>query len=167
MIKEQRDCHDCRSVVMTKVMTPSMTNFSGHIHGGHLMEFMDYVAYVCATRYCRLPTVTISVDSFVFKQPVNIGELVTCYASVNYVGNTSMEIGMRAEAEDLYTGEIRQVISCYFTFVAIDKETDKPTKVKPLKIETDEQQRRYDAAKLRRELRLQYQKRHQEIKNGE
>lgn len=148
---------DCHSTVMTKVMTPEMSNFSGHIHGGHLMQFMDYVAYVCATRYCRLPTVTISVDSFVFKQPVYIGELITCYASVNYVGNTSMEIGIRAEAEDLHSGKVRHVISCYFTFVAIDKKTNRPTQIEVLTIDSDEQQKRYDAAMLRRQLRMEYQ----------
>jgi len=155
---------DKRSIIMTRVMQPSYANFYGNVHGGHLMQFLDYVAHVCAIRYCGLPSVTISADSIVFKKPVHIGELVRCYASVNYVGRTSMEIGIRAEAEELETGQIRHVISCYFTFVAIDKETQRPTPIKPLKLNTSLQKKRYQAAKLRRELREEYQKRHEIIK---
>ncbi|MEM9243731.1 MAG: acyl-CoA thioesterase [Pseudomonadota bacterium] len=158
------DNTDRRSVIMTKVMPPTFANFSGHVHGGHLMQFLDYVSYVCATRYCGLPTVTVSVDSITFQQPVYIGELITCYASVNYVGRTSMEIGIRTEAENLVSGKKRHVISCYFTFVAIDEKTKRPTAVKPLTINNAVEERRYEAAKLRRELRGEYAKRHQEIK---
>ena len=160
----QNDNDDRRSIIMTRVMPPSYANFYGNVHGGHLMQFLDYVAYVCATRYCSLTTVTVSADSIVFKKPVYIGELVRCYASVNYVGRTSMEIGIRAEAEKIESGQVRHVISCYFTFVAIDKETQRPIPVKPLTIHTSLQKKRYQAAKLRKELREEYQRRHEIIK---
>ncbi|MCP4475133.1 MAG: acyl-CoA thioesterase [Gammaproteobacteria bacterium] len=151
-----------RAVIMSKVMSPDMANFSGNVHGGHLMQFLDYVAYVCATRYCRCRSATLSVDMLTFKKPVHVGELVTCYASVNYVGHTSMEIGIRAEAEDLKTGQVHHVISCFLTFVALDDE-GKTRAIPALELNTSEDKRRFEAAKLRRKLRLEYEQKHAEI----
>ena len=93
---------DNRSIVMAEMMTPDMANFSAHVHGGHLMLLLDKVAYTCAARYCGCYVVTLSVDQIIFKQPIFVGELVLFYASVNFVGTTSMEIGIKVIAENLF-----------------------------------------------------------------
>jgi acyl-CoA hydrolase len=144
---------DKHILVMAEVMTPNLVNFHGNVHGGDLLRLMDRVAYVCASRYSGKPTVTLSVDQVVFKEPVHVGELVTFYASVNYVGNTSMEIGIKAMAEDFFTKKVRHTTTSYFTMVAID-EKGKPTKVQPLEIKTDIQKHRYEEAILRKKNRL-------------
>jgi acyl-CoA hydrolase len=148
-----------REVIMSEVMTPDTANFIGHVHGGHIMLLLDKVAYVCATRYSGAATVTLSVDQILFKKPIYVGELVTFYASVNYVGTTSMEIGIRVVAEDLKSGERRETNTCYFTMVAID-ELGKPTPVKPLVMRNDIDRYRFEEAKLRKALRLQIAETH-------
>lgn len=142
-----------RSLTMTEIMTPDMANFYGNVHGGHLLKLLDHVAYVCASRYSGKPTVTLSVDQVLFKKPIHVGELVTFHASVNYVGNTSMEIGIRVEAENFLTNEIRHTNTSYFTMVAIDT-NGKPTKVAPLTIRNETEQRRFNEALLRKQARL-------------
>ena len=148
---------DRRSVTMSEIMTPDMVNFYGNVHGGYLLKLLDRVAYVCASRYSGKPTVTLSVDQVVFKEPIHVGELVTFYASVNYVGKTSMEIGIRVVAEDFFKNQTRHTNTCYFTMVAID-EKGKPTAVPPLTIENETHQQRKDAALLRKEARLKIKK---------
>ena len=140
------------SVVMAEIMTPDMANFHGNVHGGHILKLLDRVAYACASRYSGKYIVTLSVDQVIFKEPIHVGELVSFYASVNYVGNTSMEIGIRVIAENLITQQKRHTNTCYFTMVALDKE-GKPVKVQPLQLKTDEQKRRYEDALIRREQR--------------
>lgn len=144
---------DHRSLVMSEIMTPEMVNFQGNVHGGYILKLLDRVAYVCASRYSGKPTVTLSVDQVVFKEPIHVGELVTFYASVNYVGNTSMEIGIRIVAENFLTNQIRHTNTSYFTMVAID-EKGRPTKAPPLTIQTELQKRRHDEALLRKQARL-------------
>jgi len=144
---------DRRSIIMSEIMSPEMVNFYGNVHGGHLLRLLDHVAYVCASRYSGKPTVTVSVDQVVFKQPIHVGELVTFYASVNYVGTTSLEIGIRVMAENFFTNEIRHTTTSFFTMVAVD-ENGKPTKIHPLTINNESQQRRFDEALLRKEARL-------------
>jgi acyl-CoA hydrolase len=144
---------DRRSLVMAEIMTPDMVNFQGNVHGGFILKFLDRVAYVCASRYSGKPTVTLSVDQVVFKEPIHVGELVSFYANVNYVGTTSMEIGIRVVAENFLTNEIRHTNTSYFTMVAID-ENGKPTKVTPLTINNELQQHRHDEALLRKQARL-------------
>ena len=117
-----------RTITMAEIMTPDMTNFSGNIHGGRLMQFFDKVAYACAVQYANLAMVTLSVDHIFFKEPIHIGDLVICQAMVNYVGNTSMEVGIHVEAENLMTQHRRHTNSCYFTLVALDQQ-HKPTKI--------------------------------------
>jgi acyl-CoA hydrolase len=90
---------------MTVLMTPDMANFSGHVHGGSLLKLLDQVAYACAAKYCKQYVVTMSLDQVSFKQKVEVGELVTFYANVNYVGTSSMEIGIKVVAEDLRSDE--------------------------------------------------------------
>jgi acyl-CoA hydrolase len=134
---------------MTLLMTPDKANFSGKVHGGEMLKLMDQVAYSCAARYSGHYVVTLSVEKVLFKEPINVGDLVTFYASVNYTGRTSMEIGIKVMAEDLKTNINRHCISCYFTLVAIDG-NGKPTEVPTLAPETDEAKRRFNDARERR-----------------
>lgn len=157
------DERDQRTIVMAEVMTPDKANFSGKIHGGHLMAIMDRVAYACAARYCAHYVVTLSVDQVTFKKPVYIGELLTFYASVNFVGKTSMEIGIRVIAENLETRELRHTNTCYFTMVALDQQGS-PIEVPPLELRTAEEKRRFEEAKLRRSMRKEYETRHEQDK---
>ena len=108
------------SLTMSMIVTPDHANFFGNMHGGHLLRFLDQVAFTCGTQYTRREMLTLSVDHVLFKQPVHISNLVSCHANINYIGRTSMEIGIRTEAKDLRSGEVRHVLSCYFTMVAVD-----------------------------------------------
>jgi len=138
---------------MSILMTPDMANFIGNVHGGDLLKMLDQVAYACASRYSGSYVVTLSVDQVMFREPIYVGELVTFAASVNHVGTTSMEIGIRVEAEDVRARTIRHTNSCYFTMVAID-DNGKPTPIPPLDIKNPMQQCRFDAALDRKTLRM-------------
>lgn len=151
---------DNRSIVMAEVMTPEKANFAGNIHGGHLLSLLDRVAYACASRYAGCYVVTLSVDKVLFKQAIHVGELVTCSASINHVGKTSMEVGIKVEAENLLTGERRHTNTCYFTMVAVDKNL-KPKKVTPLELRTFDERRRFHEAEIRKEMRQQYNQEHE------
>ena len=142
-----------KSVVMSEIMTPEKANFAGNIHGGHLLALLDKVAYACAARYSGHYVVTLSVDGVLFKEPIYIGELVTCLAHVNYVGKSSMEIGIKVIAEHLKTGNLRHTNSCFFTMVAVDEQL-KPIQVEPLILENEQEQKRFDAAKRRRQQKI-------------
>lgn len=122
---------DSHRLEMTVLMTPDMANFSGKVHGGALLNLLDRVAFSCASRYSKQYAVTLSVDQVTFKEPINVGELVTFRASVNHTGRTSMEIGIRVEAEHIRSGKRRHTNSCYFTMVAVD-ETGRPVAVPTL-----------------------------------
>ena len=148
---------------MTILMTPDMANFSGNVHGGHILKYLDQVAYACASRYAGHYVVTLSVDQVVFREPIHVGELVTFLASVNYTGRTSMEIGIKVVTEDIRQKLVRHTNSCYFTMVALD-ESGKPVPVPPLEPSTDEGRKRQEAARQRRLLREEMAKRHEEIK---
>ena len=143
---------DPRRLEMTVLMTPDMANFSGKVHGGALLNLLDRVAFSCASRFSGRYAVTLSVDQVTFQQPVHVGELVTFRASVNHVGRTSMEIGIRVEAEDIRKGTRRHTNSCYFTMVAVDDD-GRPVAVPALKVETALEIKRNRAAELRRSLR--------------
>src|SRR6476646_1550341 len=138
----------------TQLMMPQHANVLGNVFGGVILAMMDTAAGIAALRHARTICVTASVDRVDFRLPIHIGDLVIMKASVNYVGRTSMEVGVRVETEHLLTGERRHTNSCYLTFVAIDKD-GKPVAVPPIKPETPEQIRRYEAAKQRRARRLQ------------
>ncbi len=144
-------------VITAQVMNPQDANPAGNVHGGVIMKLIDTAAAVVATRHSRCNTVTASIDSLVFHNPIYIGDLVFFKSSLNYVGKTSMEVGVRVEAENLMTGEVRHAVSAYLTFVALDKE-GKPTAVPPLRLQTDEEKRRNREARHRRELRLRERK---------
>ena len=140
-------------LIMSELMMPDTANFSGNVHGGELLRLLDQVAYSCASRYSGNYCVTLSVDKVLFKEPIHVGELVTFYASINYTGRTSMEVGIRVEAQNIRTGEVRHTNSCYFTMVAV--EDGKPVAVPPLEINTPRQRCRYERAKKRKALSLQ------------
>ncbi len=145
---------DPRQLEMTVLMTPDMANFSGKVHGGALLNLLDRVAFSCASRFSGRYAVTLSVDQVTFKEPIHGCELVTFRASVNHAGRTSMEIGIRVEAEDIRKGTRRHTNSCYFTMVAVDDD-GRPARVPELKVETPMEKRRNRAAELRRALRRQ------------
>jgi acyl-CoA hydrolase len=138
---------------MTELMMPHMANNLGNVFGGVILSLVDRVAAVAAIRHARGPCVTVSVDRVDFREPIHVGELLTARASVNYVGRTSIYLGVRVEAENLVTGRVRHTNSCYLTFVAID-ERGRPVPVPPVAPETDEERRRYRDAERRREERL-------------
>jgi len=140
------------SIEMAEIMTPDMANFLGNVHGGHILKLLDQVAYACASRYSGKYIVTLSVDQVIFKEPIRVGELVSFYASVNYVGNTSLEVGIRVVAENLITQQKRHTNTSYFTMVALD-ESGKPTKIKPLELKTEIQKKRHHDALIRKEKR--------------
>jgi acyl-CoA hydrolase len=146
-----------KTLSMTILITPEMANFSGNAHGGQLLKLLDEVAYACASRYCGNYVVTLSVDTVLFKNPIPIGSLVTFLASVNYTGNTSMEIGIKVITEDIHRQVVTHTNTCYFTMVSVD-ENGKAKKVPPLEIETKEEQRRFENAIVRKELRLEKSK---------
>ncbi|GHG96892.1 acyl-CoA thioesterase [Pseudodonghicola xiamenensis] len=146
---------DPRKLEMTVLMTPDMANFSGKVHGGALLNLLDRVAFSCASRFSKQYAVTLSVDQVTFKQPINVGELVTFRASVNLAGRTSMEIGIRVEAQDIRAGTTRHTNSCYFTMVAVD-EHGTPTEVPTLAVLDETEARRQRAAETRKKLRRQF-----------
>jgi acyl-CoA hydrolase len=150
---------------MTILMTPDMSNFSGNVHGGHILKYLDQVAYACASRYAGQYVVTLSVDQVVFREPIHVGELVTFLASVNYTGRTSMEIGIKVVTEDIRQKLVRHTNSCYFTMVAVD-ELGNPTPVPPLEPRNEEERQRFEAADQRRALRQEMQRRHDAIKRN-
>jgi len=137
---------------IAEVMMPHMANVLGNVHGGVLLGMMDRAAAVAAIRHAHRTCVTVSMDRVDFHQPIRIGELVTLHASVNYAHRTSIEVGVRVEAEDLLTGEKRHTNDSYLTFVAID-EHGRPVPVPPVLPETPEERERYRQAELRRERR--------------
>ncbi|MGQ0642600.1 MAG: acyl-CoA thioesterase [Gemmatimonadaceae bacterium] len=135
-------------------MMPQHANNLGHVFGGVVLGLVDKIAAVSAYRHARLPCVTASIDRVDFREPVYVGDLVVLKASVNYVGRTSMEVGVRVETENLLTGRRRHTNSCYLTFVAVDRDGH-PVAVPDIKPETPDEQRRQHAASERRRRRLE------------
>lgn len=154
MSQRTEEVFDIKCLSMSILMTPSMANFKGFVHGGDLLKLLDQVAYACASRYCAKRVVTLSVDRVIFKNPIEIGSLVTFLASVNYTGKSSMEVGIKVVAEDIHRRVVTHTNSCYFTMVAVDEE-GKPTSVPPFIPETPEEERRYKQAQKRRQSRLE------------
>ncbi|WP_052014655.1 acyl-CoA thioesterase [Desulfovibrio sp. X2] len=134
------------------MILPQDTNPYGSVHGGVLMKEIDEAAAVAAMRHCRMNTVTASIDRLDFHSPVQVGELVSFKASVNGVGRTSLECGVRVEAENMLSGEVRHIASAFLTFVALD-ENGRPAGVPPLVPEDAEDERRMHEASWRRESR--------------
>ena len=134
-------------------MLPNDANALGNVLGGKVMHLMDMCAAMAATRHCREVVVTVAVDQLSFRHPVKVGELMSVLGSVNYTDKTSMEVGVRVEAEHPLTGDRRHTSSGYFTFVALDGE-GRPTPVPEVVPQSEEERRRYADARRRREERV-------------
>jgi len=138
----------------SELMMPEHANNMGHVFGGVILSMMDKTAAIAAFRHSRAGVVTASIDRVDFREPIHLGDLVVMKASVNYVGRSSMEVGVRVEAEDLISGNRRHTNSCYLTFVAVDR-NGRPIEVAALEPETEDEQRRHAAAQDRRRRRLE------------
>ena len=141
------------TVVMVQPMSPQDANAAGNVHGGVIMKLIDMAGGIVAQRHTRTNVVTASVDRIDFLHPVYIGDVLSLRTSINLVGRTSMEVGVRVESENTLTGEVRHTASAFLTYVALDK-TGKPVEVPPLILETSEDERRNREAKARRDARL-------------
>lgn len=140
-------------LTLAQVMLPEDANPRGNVHGGTLMKLADTAGGVCATRHARRPVVTAVIDSMTFEQPVYVGNLVVLHALVTWTGRTSIETEVTIEAEDVLSGQVRHISTAYFVYVATD-EHGHPTPVRPLDVATAEQQRRWQDAERRRNIRL-------------
>jgi acyl-CoA hydrolase len=141
------------SVTLSQVLMPQDANAAGNIHGGVIMKYIDEAAGVVAFRHTRSNVVTAAIERLEFHHPAFIGNLLTLKASIHMVGNTSMDIGVRAETEDLFTGEVRHTVSAYLTYVALDK-NGRPKKVPPLILQSEDEMRRNRQARVRKKARL-------------
>ncbi|WP_108868221.1 acyl-CoA thioesterase [Aquimarina aquimarini] len=137
-------------VTISELMLPSHSNFSGKIHGGYILSLMDQIAFACASKHSETYCVTASVDKVDFLKPIEVGELVTLKASVNYVGNTSMVVGVRVESENIQTGKVKHCNSSYFTMVAKNNK-GKSTPIPGLIIEDKTAVRRFVRSIIRKE----------------
>jgi len=141
----------------SEIMMPQHSNVLGHIFGGVILSMMDKTAAVSAFRHARNACVTVSIDRVDFREPIHVGDLIIMKASVNFTGRTSMEVGVRVEAEDMISGNRRHTNSCYLTFVAIDR-NGRPMEIPQVQPETPIEHRRYAAAQERRRRRLEERK---------
>ena len=139
--------------VVSQVMQPSDANTAGNVHGGTITKLVDTAGAIAAIRHAGRPVVTVVIDTMTFHEPVFVGNLLTLEAQVNWVGRTSIEVGVKVTAEDLITGRKSHTSSAFVVYVALD-ENRKPTGVIPLIAESEEEQKRLLAAGARRERRL-------------
>lgn len=152
MTMKAKSVHNSHSIISV-VALPRDSNHYGFVYGGTVMSLVDQAAYAAAIRHARQPVVTVCVDHLTFLRPIHIGDIITVKASVNYVGHTSMEVGVRLEAERLESGEVEHVGSAYLTMVAMDAD-GKPAPVPPLRAETEEELRRFAEAQERKAAQL-------------
>lgn len=141
-------------IIMTEMVLPSDTNALGTIFGGKVVSLIDIAAAMAAGKHSRSTVVTASIDALHFVSPVKLGEYIHIKASVNYVGTTSMEVGVRVDKENPLTGEMKHTATAYLTFVALDSD-GKPRTVPPIEPKTETERRRFEAAKIRRKSRMQ------------
>ncbi len=141
------------STIMSQLMVQADAVWADAVHGGVVMKLIETAGGVAAMRHARMPVVAAAVTRLDFQAPVSVGDLLTLRASVSLVGRSSMEVGVRVDAENLMTGESRHAASAYLTYVALDKD-GRPTAVPGLILETDEEVRRNREAELRREARI-------------
>ncbi len=149
---------DQSSAILTHFLLPEDANPAGNVHGGVIMKHIDSAAGVAAFRHARRNVVTASIDRLDFIHPAFVGNLLILRARVNLTGRTSMEVGVRAETEDLLSGVIQHVASAFLTFVALD-ENGQPTPIPPLMISGEDQEKRHRMARARRQARLAEKKR--------
>jgi acyl-CoA hydrolase len=139
------------AVTYTELMIPAYANFGGKVHGGILLSIMDKVAYVCASKHCDNYVVTVAVEGVEFLSPVEVGDLLTVKATVDFVGNSTMIVGMQVECYHTRTKTKRYTNSCHFTMAAKD-ENGKLTTVPGLIISSQEELIRFCEGRLLREL---------------
>ncbi len=154
-----------KKLFMTRLMTPEMANFSGKVHGGSILKLLDEAAFSCASRYCQTYVVTASLDQVVFKNPITVGDLVTFKCHVNYVGRSSMEIGIKVEGEMICEKKKYHAISCYFTMISVD-ENGQSQQVPRLKLETATEEKLFQAGKMRCQMRKEIQDRNMKLHVG-
>jgi acyl-CoA hydrolase len=140
-------------ITLTQLMLPYHANALGNVHGGEVMKMVDETAAIAAMRHAGRPCVTVAIDSMTFRQPVKIGDLVSCTASLTYVGKSSIEVGVKVTAEEPISGKTTHTNSAYLVFVALD-EQQRPTRVQGLVVETPEQERRFSEGLERQRHRL-------------
>lgn len=143
-------------VILKELMVPSYANFGGKVHGGVILSLMDKIAYTCAASHAKSYCVTASVDSVNFLNPVEVGELLTLHASVNYVGRSSMEVGIRVESEDFKNEHCKHTNTSYFSMVALNEDTRQPVEVAGLILESEAEIRRFVKGKYRKHAKQQY-----------
>jgi uncharacterized protein (TIGR00369 family) len=148
---------------LTELMIPSYSNFGGKIHGGIIMSLMDKVAYVCAAKHADTYCVTASVDAINFMAPVEVGELVSLMASVNYVGGSSLVIGIRVESENIRTKQVKHTNSSYFTMVAMGDD-HRPVQIPGLILQSQLEVKRFYEGYHRKELRKYYNQEEARVK---
>jgi len=155
---DQEKCRPVKSsqVVLKELMIPSYANFGGKVHGGVILSLMDKIAYTAAASHSRGYCVTASVDSVDFLNPVEVGELVTLMASVNYVGRSSMEVGIKVYSEDFRCGTKKHTNTSYFTMVAINETTRLPAQVPGLILEEEIEVKRFIWGKFRKQHKRSY-----------
>ena len=154
-----------KRLFMTRLMTPEMANFSGKVHGGHILKLLHEAAFSCASRYCQTYVVTAALDSVIFKNPIMVGDLATFKCNVNYVGRSSMEIGIKVEGEKISEKKTYHAISCYFTMISVD-ENGKPQEVPRLNLETEIEEKLFQAGKMRCQMRKEIQERNMKLHVG-
>ena len=137
-------------VSITELMLPSHSNFSGKVHGGHILNLMDQIAFACSSKHSQCYCVTASVNKVDFLNPIEVGDLVTLRASVNYTGRTSMVVGVRVESENITTGKKKHCNSSYFTMVAKGKD-GKSAAIPGLIVENEQGVRRFKRSMRRKE----------------
>jgi uncharacterized protein (TIGR00369 family) len=140
-------------VELIQHMEPADANLLGNVHGGVVMKLVDTAGGLAAMKHCGLPVVTVAMDEMSFMEPVRVGDVVSVRAMVNDVGHTSLEVGVRVEAENIATGVTVHTSSAYLVYVALDGQ-GRPTAVPALELQTDTERRRQAEAKLRRQARL-------------
>jgi len=154
-----------KKLFMTRLMTPDMANFSGNVHGGTILKLLDEAAFSCASRYCKMYVMTAALDHVMFKAPIRVGDLVTFKCNVNYVGRSSMEIGIRVEGEKIMEKEKYHAISCYFTMISVN-EKGVPQEAPKLLIESETETKLFEAGKMRREMRKETMQKNQQLHVG-
>lgn len=145
---------------------PEHANALGNVHGGIIMKMVDEAGGLCAMRHAQRPAVTVAIDSMTFHSPVHVGNIVTLLASLNYVGRTSMEVGVKVIAENPLTREQTHTNSAFLVYVALD-DAGRPTPVPPLILETDEERRRWNEGEARQQRRLARQRSRTEAEAAE
>jgi len=148
-------------IIMTEMVLPSDTNALGTVFGGRVVSLIDIAAAMAAGKHARAAVVTASIDALNFVAPVKLGEYIHIKASVNYTGRTSMEVGVRVDKENPLTGEMKHTATAYLTFVALDSD-GKPQVVPGITAQSDDERRRFEAAKIRRQARIRLA---EELKN--